>query len=50
MPTIWKERKLKFLAKVRTSNVDKHIVDSEIPVAFVTMRLTLKILTLEATP
>lgn len=33
MATIWKERKLKFLAKVRTSNVDKHIADSEIPVS-----------------
>jgi len=33
MATIWKERKLKFLAKVRPSNVDKHIVDSEIPVS-----------------
>ncbi|WP_018718003.1 restriction endonuclease subunit S [Arhodomonas aquaeolei] len=28
----WKERKLKFLAEVRTSNVDKHIVDGETPV------------------
>lgn len=33
MATIWKERKLKFLAKIRTSNVDKHIVDSETPVS-----------------
>ncbi|MCG5535951.1 restriction endonuclease subunit S [Ectothiorhodospira mobilis] len=28
----WKERKLKFISDVRTSNVDKHIVECEIPV------------------
>ncbi|WP_194866359.1 hypothetical protein [Alloalcanivorax profundimaris] len=28
----WRERKLKFVSTVRTSNVDKHIVDGETPV------------------
>jgi len=28
----WKERKLKFVSVVRTSNVDKHIIDGETPV------------------